>query len=533
MINHKTWSDFCHILHVHRVGFPDFGDWADNADARVAIIDAVEKTYKENLGFNFQGVRQYLELNYPGKFCVEAILGDIFNAELGNNPSSPTPQPETPILELTPSPPAKPHVMKLCDILDKANDSNELDLDEIEFLNNLNWELVEDVNDSHYGVEWFTCEGLDLTMPIANEANVLEPYGRAYTYSTLWCEDHATWIDDASAWGLDKDQGHLWDWWDSTAYSDEWLSENTFICSDCGDRFHIDDCCSTDWDSYCSNCYPGDEGEDSEYIQSYHSNVFNTHGRKAFYNGTWGGLGTTARIYGVELETEAKNSRSELAEELEGFRRERFIMKDDGSLSNGLEIVTLPFDLAGHKTKFGWSDILETARDYAESRSTCGIHIHVNRASLSVLTATKLTAFLVNPKHEHFNQTIAQRKYYGHTYCGVTESTETSVVKLKKAQGTNRHIAVNQNNAETIEIRIFAANLRPERVLKNLEFVDSLILYCRDASAANISIPGFIAFLAANRKTYRNLWNFMIEKQLIDLKDYPKSGTHIPLQLAA
>jgi hypothetical protein len=161
---------------------------------------------------------------------------------------------------------------------------------------------------------------------------------------------------------------------------------------------------------------------------------------------------------------------------------------------------------------------------------------------MSKLTATKLTAFLVHKDNQKFNETIAQRAYYDNHYCGVKPSDGTGICKLKKDQGFSRYLAVNEDNARTIEVRIFAANLRPERVLKNLEFLESLILYCESTSAVYVtSVEQYVAYVASNRKHYRNLWAFMIEKGLLDPIDYPKLGAHkaqkeikfVPQQLAA
>lgn len=418
----------------------------------------------------------------------------------------------------------------LVSICNKIAAERELEQEESDFLTYLDQDRLEHILDARYGYNggFFTCELRDTLFPMYMKADILEPWNREYFVSTLAVEDGddaLVWIDDLDCCALESDEGNLWEWFDNTAYSTCWIEENTFWCSNCDERFRNDD---YGGDGYCRNCYEEqycgcEDEEEIEGLQGYCTNPIHSFSEPYFFGGKTHRKPEKARLLGVELETEFSEFDREIVMDLKEISN-RMICKSDGSLCNGFELVTLPYDLMGHKTSFPWAAILRRMRDNCESKKSTGIHIHINRASLSELTITKLIAFLCDLRWKSFNETIAQRAYYSNGYCEVqTGNGTTKMVAIKKANDCHgRYVAVNTTNSNTIEIRIFAANLKYERVMKNLEFVDALCCFCDETSILELSPQHFMKWVADHRPSYRNLWGFLIEKGLVNPSDHKK-----------
>ena len=61
-------------------------------------------------------------------------------------------------------------------------------------------------------------------------------------------------------------------------------------------------------------------------------------------------------------------------------------IKHDGSLDDGMEIVTHPMTLECHCNEMPWQTVMQEAISMgylSHQCGTCGLHVHVNRSSLS------------------------------------------------------------------------------------------------------------------------------------------------------
>jgi len=215
-----------------------------------------------------------------------------------------------------------------------------------------------------------------------------------------------------------------------------------------------------------------------------------------------------ALMFGVELEMEPQSghSQSDVVNALGGRDCERFILKEDGSLTNGVELVTVPLTLDGHRSTFGWdctlAGVLRCAKSGADT-TNCGMHVHINKAALSPLVIGKMLVFLNSPKMRDQVATIAQRESNG--YC------ERSAKKIAdgKKRSCSRYDIANVGD-KTVEIRMFRGNLRHERVIKNVEFCHALVTYCGDASLATLeNWQTFATWLMKRRGQYPALVKFL------------------------
>lgn len=273
--------------------------------------------------------------------------------------------------------------------------------------------------------------------------------------------------------------------------------------------------CINDLDDYCTQSYAerhywqDDIGEwysepqdNGLTLYDYGTNVLDlcAWDRLAARNG--------ALLFGVELEMEPKDGadQEDVAEALGGRLNAKYILKEDGSLTDGVELVTVPLTLDGHRAAFNWQDTLRpVARKAKSGRGTthCGMHVHVNKAALSAFTIGKMLVFLNSSRMEPLVTTIAQRASNG--YC----SRSYKKITDGKYNGDNRYDIANVG-PRTVEFRLFRGNLRPERVLKNLEFCHAVVSYCRDASMQTLENPEeFSRWLLKRRGEYPELVKFL------------------------
>lgn len=224
-------------------------------------------------------------------------------------------------------------------------------------------------------------------------------------------------------------------------------------------------------------------------------------------------LESGALMFGVELEMEptCPGGQRRVAEALGGRTCDRYILKADGSLDCGVELVTIPLTLEGHRDRFGWDRVLEPVQHIAKSgmgTTNCGMHVHINKAALSSLQIGKMLVFLNSPAMRDPITAIAQRE--SNSYC---ERSDKRITDGSKCSERRHDIAF--VGGLTVEIRMFRGNLRAERVLKNIEFCHALVTYCRDASLQVIERwAEFASWLLIRRSHYPNLVKFLAERQV-------------------
>jgi hypothetical protein len=175
------------------------------------------------------------------------------------------------------------------------------------------------------------------------------------------------------------------------------------------------------------------------------------------------------------------------------------ILKEDGSLNNGFEMVTRPDSLAVHSRIL--SDVIPNLPSGLRSwdPGTCGIHIHVSRKPLSQLQQGKMLVFINHPDNKGFVEAVAGRDTSHWASISPKKHAEA-----KLTRSPQRYSAINLS-ANTMEFRIFRGTVKYRHIIRNIEFVDAIC----DFSLPNwrsiqdaMDYRKFIAFCAENRKFY-------------------------------
>ena len=191
---------------------------------------------------------------------------------------------------------------------------------------------------------------------------------------------------------------------------------------------------------------------------------------------------------GVELEVdgddyEERNNLAYALSEISGLH----YCKDDGSLDNGVEIVTMPCSLEYHKKKFPWRDIMDTALDYgflSDKAGTCGLHVHVDKDYFETdycnyADAAVALMYLFNKfssKFIKFSRRFESQLSWGKIKEVDIYDTHSSYDQLTE----DRYNAINVLNKHTLEFRLWKGTLNYKTFIATLEMTQNLCDLVRD-----------------------------------------------------
>lgn len=255
-------------------------------------------------------------------------------------------------------------------------------------------------------------------------------------------------------------------------------------CAVCGEVIHYDDAFYDDWDYYCETCYP--------------NGVIHEYGYKP--EPIFSKLDTDKNpLYmGFELEVDNGNNSKDfsrwIADEFFTMDGESLLYcKHDSSLDCGFEIVSHPSTLAYYKSlnifeRISQKNIEGGYRFKSDQTDTCGLHVHVSRNFFENDNEQELNiAKIIILLNRFWNGYLANftRRRGNYRWCELNTirtiiDGENEVAIAKKCTSTNtRYVALNLENANTIEFRIFKGSLNPTTVYASLEFVDRICRYAK------------------------------------------------------
>ena len=277
------------------------------------------------------------------------------------------------------------------------------------------------------------------------------------------------------------------------------------VCRPCYDAgVDCDDCGYTMYnDSYhdCSD-YDDSSDEDSSGIHNYSYKP-----RPIFYG--------ISPFMGFELEVECTGgSRSDGVDIFQTIdpKEKHYYLKGDGSLHYGFEIVSHPHDLdTYHSMDWSWLDKLSNSGFRSWNTTSCGLHVHIGLDAFKDENhQIRFTKFIYD--NERQAKRIAGRS------SGYASFDSQGQVRPKikyKHRDSNRYSAVNVQNEQTLEVRIFRGSLRKERVLSGIEFTHAVCEYTRNMKIVPKNKPfswlRFVAFVSAYDDKYPNLFTIINE----------------------
>lgn len=190
-------------------------------------------------------------------------------------------------------------------------------------------------------------------------------------------------------------------------------------------------------------------------------------------------FGEGPKFFGLELECDgscAKRTDKDVRHIFEGHM-DRFYFNRDGSLSHGFEAITHPMSPV-EMLKVDWGKIAERmeSRYYDNDQDTAGIHIHISRRFFH---GEKNIGRLVRMFSENYSEMIkfAHRpKNKAIDWARRIEGTarQYAIDWYENANRAGRYTAVNLQNDETVEIRLFHSLASRQHIMACIQLTDVL-----------------------------------------------------------
>ncbi len=299
-------------------------------------------------------------------------------------------------------------------------------------------------------------------------------------------------------------------------------AENYTLCYNCGSRFRTETMHEYDGDYYCNECYEncshdcfgcGDRMMNSNSFCDSCYNIWNNNVYPYDYKPSKKKFckidskidsnesNVESKLYfglEVELEFTSQKSASIVAQLNEQFG-DFIYLKHDGSLNNGVEIVTHPCTYRYHMQVFPWEKLCKFMNDNSlMANDTCGLHIHFSKKYMHMVG-------------KHYDASNLKKiDYFFHKHkdfiIKVSGRTSESYARFKKersamtlSQCTGHHSAINFENVATVEVRTFASSTDYLHILSYIDFLNILIQYIRNNNFNTISkIENFHSYCVKN-----------------------------------
>lgn len=294
------------------------------------------------------------------------------------------------------------------------------------------------------------------------------------------------------------DLGYYWGNYDGSPICNQ-CGTRYFVCTRCGNVFpdseiNYDEDADAD---FCSECMEERRMNLDELIRDYYYKP-----DPIFY-----GESDENAYLGVELEVDNTSGDYDnrliynAAESILDNYGEQLYLKHDGSLTRGFEIVTHPCTLDYHYNNFEWSEIMDICKNgtlRSHDTSTAGLHIHLSRAffgdtqEIQDLHISKLI-ILVSKFYDSHLLKFSRRQQSELRWCSNpsidyedTDDENTIIDKMKQLKSKGRYVAVNLENANTIEFRLFKGTLNLTTFMASLQLVVEISRYAMRTELKNI-----------------------------------------------
>lgn len=299
-------------------------------------------------------------------------------------------------------------------------------------------------------------------------------------------------------------------------------------CNGCGEIHHIDD---MEYDEeeeayYCSACERNRKKKNIKQYGYKPSPIFKTSAHDKFYTSD----DIRELVFGVELEVDNGNDPEETAGELLEASEDIYC-KQDGSLNNGIEIVTHPCTLSYHMNDLGWPTLCKIAISHgflSNDARTCGLHVHVGRKQLGSTRDERnaTTAKMILLVQRHWDALVkftrrkerqldrwAEKPNVDMRAYSEDELIENALMEYERG----RYLAVNLQNRETVELRLFNGSLKPNTIIATLQFVSNLCLYAKHRSINDVLTSQWKDICDYHK--YDELSTYLVERDLTNVPD--------------
>ena len=285
--------------------------------------------------------------------------------------------------------------------------------------------------------------------------------------------------------------------------------EDTWSVTNDTDRRVCDDCLNNSyyW-SHENESYYEYRGNAPEHLNSYEDHPLFGENKNTLVR-----LGSSefGMFYGFELEIENENH-DRVRDALDLLDGGVYRVHDDGSLHNGIEVVSYPMSGQFIREKLNLDWLRQFARrgwrSWDADGDTCGLHIHASRDGFSSDVHLFAFASFIYANERQMTTLAGRHSNYG-SFSHDKRPPLALDVK-KRAQFSERYVAVNLTNDHTAEVRIFKGSLNERRVRSALELVSGAVeftrpLTIRDLNLGAINWSAFVDFIRQTPDYFPNL----------------------------
>jgi len=200
-------------------------------------------------------------------------------------------------------------------------------------------------------------------------------------------------------------------------------------------------------------------------------------------------------------------------------------IKQDGSLDDGMEIVSHPMSLDYHLQSMSWEQILQKAVQMgykSHQAGTCGMHCHVGREALGENfelqenTISNILFFIEAnwvQMLKFSRRTEEQMNRWASRY-GYRDNPK-ELLEHAKNNTIGRYACVNLSNFATIEFRMFRGTLKLQTFIATLQMVDEICnvaISLSNDEMKNLSWQEFV--LGINNESKPELLEYLKLRQL-------------------
>jgi hypothetical protein len=196
-----------------------------------------------------------------------------------------------------------------------------------------------------------------------------------------------------------------------------------------------------------------------------------------------------------------------------------FYYKRDGSLRNGVEIVSHPFTEEWYKanrvsTLGKLLDKLDGCN--FEALKTCGLHLHLTKRAFTVGHLYKFLRVLYSPGITRSFWIALSRRGGTSSYATFYDDDASGIpsfAKFKKNVSDQRYSAFNCCGTHTGELRIFASTIDKQEFFAAIESMFSLYNFTKDTSFRTASLPEYLNWLFLNKQN-RSRYRWLLRELL-------------------
>lgn len=184
--------------------------------------------------------------------------------------------------------------------------------------------------------------------------------------------------------------------------------------------------------------------------------------------------------------------------------------KYDGSVDEGFEIVSHPGTLAFHQkngVRFRKAMRILTGLKFENENRQCGLHVHVNREFLRNKGAAVAKLVCLSDRFYDELMTFARRPTGSRYWCRRNgdeyhcTTREDYVTRYRySCNPLERYLAINLQNRNTVEFRIFHSTMDWQTFIASLQLVDTMVRYACTHKWTEIMSCSFAAMTASNHK---------------------------------